>query len=422
VSAAPATNASLPGPFQSPLIPDGIPTWITAGAIASSGHFPRVLELAQFLSLLCSSLSMQQQNRVSQYQITSLTHVARKAGHCSVCPGACIEPLVLVMPTFTLIICLFALGVGVAVYDAHKVRSSTSSESLGHGRARLLAADAASPEDHISLRCRIIAKCLHYFRGFMETSSSFVLMPGTFVFVLNIQPSSFNQADVANRFMILAVPVMTLLFRILVVRQRVVQMSLADQKLIYIGCFCSCAAAVIFGLYFDRVGISAAPSLTPTTSPQYMALVVLLLQVLAQTIVRQRATEPSILDNTDWPWSSADRKVSSAVFSFKELPARLIRGSIKNACSAATIAVAKFVMLNHVVLSQVAMLIAGIASSVSFTGSVASSDFIGLIPLTVTGLVLLYNTVKIASVVWRKCFQRLQPADRSVGSTENVLL
>jgi hypothetical protein len=56
----------------------------------------------------------------------------------------------------------------------------------------------------------------------------------------------------------------------------------------------------------------------------------------------------------DRPWSPPSAKASSAVFTFDELATRLVLGSVKIASSNAAIAAAKFTLLNHVPLSQMA--------------------------------------------------------------------
>jgi hypothetical protein len=58
-----------------------------------------------------------------------------------------------------------------------------------------------------------------------------VIMPCTFVFVLNLRPSSFDQTDSSKGTMIV-----TLLLRALVIRRRVVQLMAAGQRQLYVGC------------------------------------------------------------------------------------------------------------------------------------------------------------------------------------------
>ena len=142
------------------------------------------------------------------------------------------------------------------------------------------------------------------------------------------------------------------------------------------------------------------------------------LQVIAQTAIRLKATEKSFFDNTDWPWSSASAQASSAVFTFDELATRLVLGSVKSASSTAAIAAAKFILLNHVPLSQMAMVVAGLASSsaASPPSIEASIVVIGCIPLVTSGALLLYNMLKLVVFVRQKwCGNRAQAAIRRSG-------
>jgi hypothetical protein len=93
-----------------------------------------------------------------------------------------------------------------------------------------------------SLRRTDAALCVQYFRGLIETCSSYVIMPCTFVFVLNLRPSSFDHADSSKRAMIVALPVVMLLLRALVIRRRMVQLTAADQRQLYVGSACIAAA------------------------------------------------------------------------------------------------------------------------------------------------------------------------------------
>jgi hypothetical protein len=54
---------------------------------------------------------------------------------------------------------------------------------------------------------------------------------------------------------------------------------------------------------------------------------------------------------------------SSGILTFDQLATRLVLDSVKSASSTAAIAAAKFVLLNHVPLPQMAMVVAGLASS-----------------------------------------------------------
>jgi hypothetical protein len=383
---------------------------MVAGAAVTSGHLPRSLELVQFLSIYCTSLSSLQQTRVSDFQMASFTHIASsKAEYCSVCPGFCAQPAALVLPTFLLISCLLSLVLVVVVVDVHNSRnleSPTQDSLLGSGYASShLAADG-----RFSLRYAIAASCGRYFRSLIETCSSYVLMPCTFVFVLNVHPSSFGLADSSGRAMIAMLPVLTLLLRAVVIRRRVVQLTSADQKLLFISSVCSCLIAAALSVYFDRAkdARKSVPLFASDTLPQYIVLALLVSQVIAQTVVRLRATEASIYDNDGWPWSPANSHASSAVFTFDELATRLVIGSIKKSSSAAAVTCAKFFLLNYVAISQMAMVIAGLAfaRATSAFSIEASSVVIGSIPLITSGVLLLHNATKLAKLLWRKFCRR----------------
>jgi hypothetical protein len=130
---------------------------------------------------------------------------------------------------------------------------------------------------------------------------------------------------------------------------------------------------------------------------------------MPQTAIRLKATEESFFDNTDWPWSSASAQASSAGFTFDQLATRLVLGSVKSASSTA----AKFILLNHVPLSQMAMVVAGLASSgaASPPSIKASSVIIGCIPLVTSAALLLHNVVKFVAFLRRKWCGRREQAD-----------
>ena len=404
--------------------PSLIPAVIAAAAAATSGHLPRVLELVQFLSIYCTALSSRQQTRVSAFQVASFTHIASsKAEYCGVCPGFCAQPLVLLVPTFALVSCLLAGCVLVAVVDAYKLRSG--SRIAAPVEDRLLevssASSAAAAQGRSSLRSAVTSFLARYSRSVIETSSAYVVMPCTFVFVLNAQPSAFARAGSSDRAMIVMLPVMALLLRALVIRQRVVQLTSADQKLLYVSSAFSCFIAVAFSVPFAgaaRAHQSAQPFESDTV-PQCIVLALLVLQLVAQTVIRRRATEESSFDNTDWPWSPAASHASSAVFSFDQLVTRLVLGSMKKASAA--IAGAKFFLLNYVVISQMAMVIAGLASArENSAASVESSSVVvGSIPLITSCALLLHNAAKLVKLLWRKCCRKQEQAERRRSSRDS---
>ena len=384
---------SSPSPVP-PLLPQSaspIPSWINAGAAVASGQVPRVLELVQFLSIYCTLLSSQQQDHVHEFQITSFTGaVSSQAEYCRICPGNCIEPTVLVVPTFAPVSCLAALTAIMLAFDSYRRRGSAATSLPVQDR--LLAADAASSTSaagaHLSLRHTVAAFCIRYCRSLMETASSYVLMPSMFVFVLNVWPASFAHAAASHRAMIVMTPVITLLFRSLVIHKRLVDLTRGDQKQLFVSCACNCGIAVVLAVYFvrDRDARAANPSFSSDSTPQYIVLALLLVQLIAHAVIRHNAAEASVFDNMDWPWQSAPASASTAVFSFSDLRSRLVVGSIRNSAISAAAAAAKFLLMNYLILSQMAMVVAGLASSgmVSSSRLEAASVAIGAIPLIIS--------------------------------------
>jgi hypothetical protein len=391
-----------------------------------------MLELVQFLSIYCTALSSQQQRRVHQFQIASFTGaVSSRAEYCSVCPGQCIEPIVLVAPTFALVSCLAALSLTMLAFDAYRRHGSILASS--QVQDRLLAADAASSAPaaggRVPLRHTVAAFCVRYCRSIIETCSSYLLMPSMFVFVLNAWPASFAQAETSDRAMIVLTPIIAVLFRFLVIHKRLVQLTRGDQLQLFVSSACSCGIAVVLAVYFvrDRGAHEATPSYPSDASPQYIVLVLLLVQLLAHTVIRHNATETSQFDNMNWPWESAAACAPSAVFSFSELRSRLVMGSIRSKAMFATSAAVKFVLMNYLILSQMAMVIAGLASSgVTSSFSIdAASVAIGTIPLIISSVLLLHSLVKIVQFVVgllkQKCLKR-PPKERSLQGSHGESL
>jgi hypothetical protein len=323
-----------------------------------------------------------------------------------------VQPLVLVVPTFGVVASLFVVGLVLVIHDAYY--SSSNSKIVSPGKSCLLETSTAliersltSSSDRPSLRKTVTMFCLRYMRGFLETCSSYMLMPCTFVFVLNVRTSSFVQADSSERAMIVMIPVIMLLFRALVIRQRIVNLTFSDQKLLCASSACSCAIAVVLSVSFNES--QSNPTLAPNTSPQYTVLALLAFQLLLHTFIRMRATEVSFFDNTDWPWSKASSRAFPEVFSFSELHVRLVMGSIRRVSCTSAIAVAKFLLLNYMTLSQMTMVSIGLASSrpSSSLSIQTSSTLIGAIPLITSGVLLLYNMAKLTKFVFEKCVQKL---------------
>ena len=102
-----------------------------------------------------------------------------------------------------------------------------------------------------SLRRVIAAFCVTYLRGLIKTVSAYVLIPCTFVFVPNRRPLSFAQAESSDRTIIVMLPVMMLLLRALVVRQRVLPPTSADQKQLFVCSLCKCCIAAVLSVEFN---------------------------------------------------------------------------------------------------------------------------------------------------------------------------
>ena len=385
-----------------------------------------MLELVQFLSIYCTALSSQQQNRIHEFQIASFTGaVSSKVEYCKVCPGQCIDPIVLVAPTFAFVSCLAALCLVMLAFDAYGRRGPALASS--QVQDRLLVADAAytasgapTAGGHVSLRHTVAAFCVRYCRSVVETCSSYVLMPCMFVLVLNAWPASFARAATSDRAMIVTTPVIALLCRSLVIHKRLVQLTRGDQQQLFVSSACSCCIALVLAVYFvrDRGAREANPSYPSDTSPQYIVLVLLAVQLLAHTVIRHKATEASQFDSLNWPWQSSAARDPAAVFSFSELRSRLVMGSIRSNAMSAAAAAVKFVLMNYLILSQMAMVVAGLASSGATSSSSidAASVAIGAIPLIISSVLLLHALVKLMRFLQRlkQKWLKRPPKERSL--------
>jgi hypothetical protein len=96
-----------------------------------------------------------------------------------------------------------------------------------------------------------------------------------------------------------------------------------------------------------------------------------------------------------------------------------VLGSIKR--TSAAIAGATFFLLNYVVISQMAMVVAGLASArENSAASVESSSVVvGSIALITSWALLLHNAAKLVKLVWRKCCWRQEQADRRRSSNKD---
>jgi hypothetical protein len=244
-----------------------------------------------------------------------------------------------------------------------------------------------------------------------------------FVFVLNVWPASFAQAAASHRAMIVLTPIITLLFRSLVIHKRLVDLTRGDQKQLFVSSACNCGIAVVLAAYFvrDRDARAANPSFASDSTPQYIVLALLMVQLMAHAVIRHNAAEASVFDNMDWPWQSAPAPARTAVFSFSELQSRLVVGSVRNSAVSAAAAAAKLLLMNYLILSQMAMVVAGLASSSVASSSRldAASVAIGAFPLIISSVLLLHSLVKIVRFVWRlaqKLLKRPQQAPSLQGS------
>jgi hypothetical protein len=366
-----------------------------------------VLGLVQFLSIYCTSLSSLQQIRVSEYQFASFIRIASSdAQNCNVCPGFCSQSLALLQPTFAFVSGLFVLGLLIMARDALRKRSGRRVDS--HAEHLLQVSFASQPISTTRCSFQPLADfCVQYLRNLVEMCSAYVLMPSTLVFVLNVRSSSFAAADSLDRAMIVLLPCMAVLLRALVIRQRVVQLSSADQKQLYVSSAFCILIATALSVSFAAGSRQSSMSFESNAPPQYIVLSLLCFQLIAQTIIRTGATEESIYDNTDWPWSPACSPACSAVFSWVEQTARRMPSSL----AAATIATIKFFLLNYVVVSQVVMVIISIVPSLvnSSNGIEGSSVALGSIPLITCGALLLHNAVnlvKLLKLMWQSCLRR----------------
>jgi hypothetical protein len=103
----------------------------------------------------------------------------------------------------------------------------------------------------------------------------------------------------------------------------------------------------------------------------------------------------------------------------------MVLGSIRGASSSAAASVVKFIVLNYVALSQIVMVVAGLASA-GATSAVrveTSSIAIGIIPLISSGALLLFNVVKFIFFLRQKWLKKQNDANSfSSRSHSNVRL
>jgi hypothetical protein len=376
-------------------IPSVVPLLVLGGAAASSGRLPRVIELVQFLSAYCTALASEQQNTIAVFQTGSLTSVLmfNRQESCSICPGFCIEPLVLVLPTFALSGALM-----MVMLISYVFISRSSSAAILSARKHLMATDseldtAAEARRPTSFLQRAASFGIKYYRGLIEASSSYMIVPAMFVFVMNAWPSSFSKAEPHERAMIILLPFIVLIFRSFVIVKRFVKMTCDDQKQLCVASVCYCLISIVLSVSFmhDRDARRASVSFPSAVLPQCIILSLLAAQLVSFIIIRRRASEPSLF----FSWRLNSQRELSVAHSSSGCYRAMLQ------CAQHTLAasVAGFIAANYMVLSQMAMVITGLVSSFAPHSSGASahaaSIIIGCIPLLVGAVHILRALVPL---------------------------
>jgi hypothetical protein len=405
-----STVSELPSQLEAP-IPIAIHAGAGAAAVAastvSSGHIPRVLELVQFLSVFCSSLSSQQQERVSVFQVASLTGLAlSRADACQICPSRCYEPSFMVEPMFALICVLAAVTSVLIIFDAFKAQKLILA---GIQESNVTPVDANAIQ-RASMQQRIALICIRCARSLIETSTSYVLMPAMFVCVLNVTPSEFTKAGALQQFMTVSTLVIAPVLRTIVIYKRFVNMTDSDQKQLHVTSACTCLISIVLGLSFvkSRQNYHADELFASDTLSQLIVLAFLMFQLASHSIIRLRASQASVMDNINMPWYNADGKEFSQKISFEELRIRLVQSSFRKLFLSSVAFGAKFVLMNYLTLSQIMMVLAGLITSIekSISKIEAAAITIGVIPLVNSGLLLSHSVSKMAKWLWRKAVSR----------------
>lgn len=326
---------------------------------------------------------------------------------CRVCPGFCVQPLSLLLPTFAALSGLVVIAVIleiIKVCDAGRNRNIHNTERSF--RDFLLSSVDTPSRDSVSRvpasKClRISAFCIRFLRGVTEACSSYMLLPTVFVFVVNVWPTSFAQASTLQRVIIIAMPVIALLLRVFVIRRLFVEMSHNDQVVLYVQSIINCSVSVVLGVYFikDRDWRQENASFMPNMAPQYFVLALFSIQLILQTIIRRKSTEPSLLDDIKWPcWPAHHAFASSSGYT-----------TVSNTGSGAAfvLSTVEFVILNHLTLSQMAIVITGLAS-VELSGYRKNDATVamGVIPLVSSGFLLLTSAIKVFKFMFRVAKQR----------------
>jgi hypothetical protein len=242
-------------------------------------------------------------------------------------------------------------------------------------------------------------------------------MPSAFVFALNAAPFTFSISAHSDRFMVVMLPILSLVTRGVVIHEQLVVLTRDDQKLLYVSSGCNFFLAIVFGGYFQINKFDFKPDAHPSnTTPQFLVLALLILQVIAHSFIRLRATEESVLERFVMPWRSLAS--SHRKFSFNELRVLLVKASFWNAVGSVAVHAAKFVLVNYLVLSQILMVLIGLISSAesSLSRVQAAAIAIGVIPLIISGVLLLVSLMKIVLWVRHKLATRAQRAQAKTGA------
>jgi hypothetical protein len=230
-----------------------------------------------------------------------------------------------------------------------------------------------------------------------------------FVFVLNAWPSSFVEAGVWDRVMTVMRPVLALYFRAFVILKRFVDLTGDDQKQLFASSTCYCCIAITLGAFFmlNRDALYANPN-SPFPShvlPQCIVLALLIVQLIAHTIIRHKSTTPSALATVQLPW-----RVVVPGYESSGTSSRVAVRMMRFIRCAVTMSAAEFLIANYLVLSQIAMVTAGLISSFAPWSSgprrYAASVAMGSIPLIISGVLLLRTAARCMGCVLRACCRR----------------
>jgi hypothetical protein len=407
--------AAAPRLASAPSIVSFLP--VAASVAASSGHVSRVLELVQFLSIFCTTLASQQQERLSSFQQGSFTAtlLSNANENCMVCPGFCVEPVMFVLPTFLLLTAATTiLLVSVVCKRCACANAAIPAED------RLLAAEpVSSSSSRKPLLRRLVDFCVCNFFKFIELLSSYMIIPAVFVFVLNVWPSSFSKADNADRVMIIMIPLLCVSLRAIVIFMHIVQLTSDDQKHQVASSTCNFSIAVVISVCFalkrDAQKMSPSTLFPSDTLPQFIILAIFAVELLIHIIISRNATESSDVDRVGAPFllDLSDNACNSG-------RRHTVFSCIKNPLAASA---ADFFTTNYVVLCQMAMVIAGIMSAFAPFSSGqrnnAASVAIGSIPSVVSCVQLVLFFVHIVRWLRRRKYIFFRRAPKDLVSLGN---